>query len=124
MPLGDLASLAVLLLVTAAVTPFLGRYIAIVLEGDAHPLQRVLGPVERGVYRLGGIDPRREQGWRTYAASLLVFSLLSILVLYLQQRLQAVLPLNPTGAPAVPADLALKPAGSFQTHTHWQNHGG
>ena len=73
---------------------------------------------------LAGTDPAREQGWRAYAGSLLVFSLLSILVLYLQQRLQAVLPLNPTGAPAVPPDLALNTAVSFTTNTNWQNYAG
>ena len=66
---------------------------------------------------MAGVDPAREQSWRSYAASLLVFSLVSILVLYLQQRLQAALPLNPTGAPAVPGDLALNTAVSFN-HQH------
>ena len=124
MPVADLLTLALLLALVALVTPFLGRYIADVLEGRAHPLARVLGPVERLVYRLAGTDPSREQGWRAYAGSLLVFSLLSILVLYLQQRFQASLPLNPTGAPAVPADLALNTAVSFTTNTNWQNYAG
>ena len=124
MPVADLLTLALLLALVALVTPFLGRYIADVLEGRAHPLARVLGPVERLVYRLAGTDPSREQGWRAYAGSLLVFSLLSILVLYIQQRFQASLPLNPTGAPAVPADLALNTAVSFTTNTNWQNYAG
>jgi K+-transporting ATPase ATPase A chain len=124
MPVTDLLTLALLLALVALVTPFLGRYIADVLEGRSHPFARVLGPVERLVYRLAGTDPAREQGWRAYAGSLLVFSLLSILVLYLQQRLQASLPLNPTGAPAVPTDLALNTAVSFTTNTNWQNYAG
>lgn len=124
MPVTDLLTLALLLALVALVTPFLGRYIATVLEGREHPLARVLGPVEGLVYRLAGTDPAREQGWRAYAGSLLVFSLLSILVLYLQQRFQASLPLNPTGAPAVPADLALNTAVSFTTNTNWQNYAG
>jgi K+-transporting ATPase ATPase A chain len=80
--------------------------------------------VERGIYRAAGIDPSREQGWKGYAAALLVFSLLSILVLYVLQRAQAALPLNPTGAPAVPPDLALNTAVSFVTNTNWQNYSG
>ena len=83
MPVTGLVTLGVLVLLVAAVTPFLGRYVADVLEGRPHPLARVLGPVERGVYRLAGTDPAREQGWRSYAGALLVFSLVSILVLYL-----------------------------------------
>jgi K+-transporting ATPase ATPase A chain len=124
MPDTDLVTLAVLLGLCALMAPFLGRYIADVLEERPHPLARVLGPVERAIYRVAGIDPAREQGWRAYAGSLLVFSLVSILVLYLQQRLQAVLPLNPTSAPAVPEDLALNTAVSFITNTNWQNYSG
>ncbi len=124
MPGTDLLTLAVLMLLVAAVTPFLGRYIAAVLDGRPPFLARVLGPVERSVYRLAGIDATREQHWRSYAGSLLLFSLLSIVVLYAQQRLQAALPLNPTSAPDVPADLALNTAVSFTTNTNWQNYAG
>ncbi len=124
MPVTDLATLALLMVLVTAVTPLLGRYIALVLEGGRHPLGRVLGPVERTVYRVAGVRSDREQGWRGYTASLLVFSLLSILLLYAQQRLQAVLPLDPTGAPAVPPDLALNTAVSFTTNTNWQNYAG
>ncbi len=124
MPFSDLLSLVLLLALVAAITPFLGRYIATVIEGGRHPLGRVMGPLERAIYRVAGTDPAREQGWRAYAGSLLVFSLLSILLLYLLQRVQAMLPLNPTGAPAVPADLALNTAVSFTTNTNWQNYAG
>ena len=124
MPVTGLATLGVLMLLVAAVTPFLGRYIAAVLDGRPHVLARILGPVERAVYRVAGIDPSVGQGWRAYAASLVVFSLLSIVLLYAQQRLQAVLPLNPTGVPGVPPDLALNTAVSFTTNTNWQNYAG
>jgi potassium-transporting ATPase potassium-binding subunit len=124
MPISDLATLALLMVLVTAATPLLGRYIALVLEGGRHPLGRVLGPVERTVYRVAGIRSDREQGWRGYTASLLAFSLVSILLLYAQQRLQAVLPLDPTGAPAVPPDLALNTAVSFTTNTNWQNYAG
>ena len=124
MPVTDLLTLALLMLLVTATTPFLGRYVALVVEGGPHPLQRVLGPVERAVYRLGGIRPEHEQDWRAYAGSLLAFSLVSILVLYAQQRLQASLPLDPTGVPAVAPDLALNTAISFTTNTNWQNYAG
>ncbi len=124
MPVTDLLTLAVLMLLVAATTPFLGRYVAVVLEGGSHPLERALGPVERSIYRLGGIRPEQEQGWRAYAGSLLAFSLVSILVLYAQQRLQAALPLDPTRVPAVSPDLALNTAVSFTTNTNWQNYAG
>ena len=120
----SLVSLVVILGIVALVTPFLGRYIATVLEGGRHPLARVLGPVERGIYRVAGVDPAREQGWRGYAVALLLFSLLSILALYLLQRAQASLPLNPTGVGAVPEDLALNTAVSFVANTNWQNYAG
>ena len=120
----SLASLVVILGVVALVTPFLGRYIATVLEGGRHPLAGVLGPVERGIYRVAGVDPAREQGWRGYTVALLLFSLLSILALYLLQRAQGVLPLNPTGVGAVPEDLALNTAVSFVANTNWQNYAG
>jgi len=124
MPVNDLLTLALLMLLVAAVTPVLGRYIVVVLEGSPHPLQRVAGAVERAIYRVGGIDPEREQGWQAYAGSLLAFSLVSIVVLYAQQRLQAALPLDPTGAAGVSPDLALNTAVSFATNTNWQNYAG
>ena len=124
MPVTDLLTLALLVAAALAASPFLGRYIARVVEGDRTVLSPVLGPVERAIYRVGGIDPAREQGWRAYAISLLVFSFVAIAWLYLVQRLQAGLPLNPTAAPAVPADLALNTAVSFVTNTNWQNYAG
>jgi potassium-transporting ATPase potassium-binding subunit len=117
-------SLAIILGLVALATPLLGQYIADVLEGRPHPLARVLGPVERGIYRIAGVDPSHEQAWRGYAVALLVFSLLSILALYLLQRAQGMLPLNPTGTGAVPADLALNTAVSFVANTNWQNYAG
>jgi K+-transporting ATPase ATPase A chain len=120
----SLLLLASLVGVAVLIAPVLGRYIAHVLEGERTLLSPVLLPVERGIYRLAGIDPAREQGWRAYALALLVFSLACIGWLYLLQRLQAGLPLNPTGAPAVPEDLALNTAVSFVTNTNWQNYSG
>ncbi|MHB8891224.1 MAG: potassium-transporting ATPase subunit KdpA, partial [Candidatus Limnocylindrales bacterium] len=94
------------------------------LEGERTLLSPLLAPVERAIYRVAGIDPSRDQGWRSYTLSLLVLSAVSIAWLYLVQRLQGGLPLNPTGAPSVPQDLAFNTAVSFVTNTNWQNYAG
>src|SRR5437868_4287447 len=84
------------LAVLACVKP-LGSYIAAVMEGKRTFLSPVIGPCERLIYRLCGIEPEHEQRWTGYAASLLAFSLISGLLLYLLQRAQGLLPLNPRG---------------------------
>jgi K+-transporting ATPase ATPase A chain len=83
-----------------------------------------LGGVERGLYRLAGIDPRTEQSWVGYAAALLLFNLMGIAFLFAILKLQAVLPLNPQGFEGVETWLALNTAVSFVTNTNWQNYGG
>ncbi|HXG39775.1 MAG TPA: potassium-transporting ATPase subunit KdpA [Candidatus Limnocylindrales bacterium] len=124
MPTGDALTLVVLGVALTIATPLLGAYVAAALDGRPTPLSALLGPVERGLYRVAGIDPSREQDWRSYALSVLVFSYVSIVVLYAQQRLQASLPLDPSGAPPVPPDLALNTAVSFASNTNWQNYAG
>ncbi len=124
MPATDLLTLALLMGAVLLVSPFLGRYMARVLEGERTFMSPVLQPVERGIYRIAGVDPTRQQGWRSYAVSLLVFSLVAIGWLYLVMRIQAGLPLNPTAAPNVPEELALNTAVSFVTNTNWQNYSG
>ncbi len=88
------------------------------------PGDRVFGPIERLVYRLCGIDERREQRWSTYALSLLAFSLVSVVVVYLLQRFQGSLPINPNGVKGVPPFTAFNTAVSFVTNTNWQNYAG
>jgi K+-transporting ATPase ATPase A chain len=110
--------------VVLAITRPLGAYLFRVYEGAAQPLPRLLGPVERGLYRLCGVDARREQTWVEYAFALLAFSALSLLVTYALERLQRVLPFNPQKFPAVPADLAFNTAVSFTTNTNWQAYSG
>jgi K+-transporting ATPase ATPase A chain len=107
-----------------AVTKPLGGYLFRVFEGDARPLPRVLGPVERGLLKLCGADPEREQTWGQYTAALLAFSLFSVLLLYVLQRLQHVLPLNPRRLGPVGPELAFNTAASFTTNTNWQSYGG
>ncbi len=94
-------------LVVLALTRPVGAYLFRVFEGDLRPLPRILGPVERGVLRLCGVDPSEEQDWKGYATALLVFSGMGILVTYAILRLQALLPGNPNGLSAVGPDLAL-----------------
>ena len=106
-----------------AVTRPLGIYMHRVFEGDRQPLPRVLGPLERLLLRLCG-SPRGEQTWKQYALALLGFSLFSVLILFLLQRLQHVLPLNPQKMPAVGPELAFNTAASFTTNTNWQSYGG
>jgi K+-transporting ATPase ATPase A chain len=102
----------------------LGHYIARVFEGGATLLDPVFGPVERLIYRMGGIDATREHGWKQYAVAILVFNLLGFVVVYLLQRLQGVLPLNPQGFAGVTPDSAFNTAVSFATNTNWQGYGG
>ena len=89
----QLVALIVALGVTA---PLLGRYIANVYEGGPSRLDRVFGPVERLIYRACRVDPEREQRWNVYALSLLAFSVVGVLLLYVMQRVQSGLPFNPT----------------------------
>ncbi|AEH86324.1 potassium-transporting ATPase subunit KdpA [Mesorhizobium opportunistum] len=102
----------------------LGGYIYRVFNGDRTFLSPVLGPVERELYRISGTSEREEQHWTAYAAGILFFSVASFLVLYVLQRLQGVLPYNPTGMASVDANLAFNTAASFVTNTNWQNYGG
>jgi potassium-transporting ATPase potassium-binding subunit len=118
---------AVLIVLVAAATPLLGGYMAKVFSPDtagAPRGDRAFGAVERSIYRLTGVDPEREQRWTVYARSLLAFSVVSVLFVYLVQRIQGVLPANPTGVGAVPEPLAFNTAVSFVTNTNWQNYAG
>lgn len=120
----DLVLVITLAAAILVATPLVGGYMASVLEGRPTLLSPVLAPVERAAYRLAGIDPTREQGWSRYAVSVVLFSVASMLLLYLLQRLQGALPLNPTAAAAVSPELAFNTAVSFVTNTNWQNYAG
>jgi potassium-transporting ATPase potassium-binding subunit len=113
----------VLVLVVACSIP-LSAFVARVFAGERTFLSPALGPVERGFYRLAGVDPAREQDWYAYAIAMVVFSIAGFLSLYALQRLQNVLPLNPRGFDAVAPDLAFNTSTSFITNTNWQNYGG
>lgn len=114
--------LYVAVLVVAAIP--LGRFMACIMDGGRTFLSPVLGPVERGFYRLIRIDPREQMGWKRYLASVLVFSGLGLVALIALQMLQAVLPGNPQRLPGVPWDLSFNTAVSFITNTNWQSYSG
>lgn len=102
----------------------LGAYMARVYMGEPFVLGRVLGPLERLIYRVCCVSPEEEMTWQRYAASLLWFSLFGVLAVYLMQRMQGLLPLNPAGMAAVSPDSAFNTAISFATNTNWQGYGG
>jgi K+-transporting ATPase ATPase A chain len=112
--------LAVLL---ALVKP-LGSHMARVYQGDRTFLHPLLNPLERSLYRLGGIRPDTEMNWKEYTWGLLLFNLLGLFTVYALQRLQGWLPLNPMGFGAVSPDSAFNTAVSFATNTNWQGYGG
>ncbi|HEY6537992.1 MAG TPA: potassium-transporting ATPase subunit KdpA [Candidatus Dormibacteraeota bacterium] len=109
-----------LLVGLALVWRFLGSYLAAIYSGRVSWLSWL----ERPLYRVLAIDPAAEQSWRRYAAATIVFSALSVLLVYAVQRLQGSLPLNPQHLGGVPPWLALNTAVSFVTNTNWQNYAG
>lgn len=116
--------LGALVAAVVATAPLLGAYLARVLGGEPGPGDRLFLPVERSIYRLSGVNPSREQAWNVYALSLLAFSVVSLIGLYVLQRFQGSLPLNPTDMSGVPSALAFNTAASFVTNTNWQSYGG
>jgi K+-transporting ATPase ATPase A chain len=112
-----------LVVLTLLVRP-LGAYMARVYEGRRTFLDTVFGPVERLIYRLAGVDPAREMGWKSYAAGMLLFNLAGFLLVYGLQRLQGFLPLNPQGFGAVSPDSSFNTAVSYASNTNWQGYGG
>ena len=114
----------VFLAVLLAVTKPLGIYMARVFNRERTFLDPVVRPVERLLYRLTLVDQEHEMRWTEYAFSMLLFSGVSMLVLYLIERVQQIVPLNPQKFAAVAPDLAFNTAASFTTNTNWQNYGG
>lgn len=102
----------------------LGGYLGRVLGGQRTLLSSVLVPVERGFYRLAGVDPNEDQSWWVYCRAMLVFHVVAYVFLYMLLRLQGVLPLNPQDMSAIPPDLSFNTAVSFLTNTNWQSYGG
>jgi K+-transporting ATPase ATPase A chain len=108
-------------LVLVAAKP-MGLYMARVYERQKTLLDPVLGPIERLLYRMTGVDPNAEMRWTEYGAAMLIFSLATLLLTYAVERLQGHLPLNPQHFAAVEPYLAWNTAASFTTNTNWQSY--
>jgi potassium-transporting ATPase potassium-binding subunit len=116
--------IGIYLLVLLAITKPMGVFMARVFAGEKTFLDPVLRPVERLLYRLCGVDDTREMDWKEYTIAMLLFSGVSMLALYLIERVQQLLPWNPQHFPKLATDLAFNTAASFTTNTNWQNYGG
>ncbi|MCW5834089.1 MAG: potassium-transporting ATPase subunit KdpA [Labilithrix sp.] len=110
-------------LLLAVVKP-LGGYMARVYQDEATLARKVVGPLERAVYRVLRVDPKEEMSWKTYAHAALFFDVAGVLVVYLLQRVQRWLPANPEDLGAVAPDSAFNTAVSFASNTNWQGYGG
>src|SRR5262245_60735211 len=116
--------LVVYVVVLLALAKPLGAYMARVYEGRPCGLDTALGWLERLIYKLSGIRPHDEMGWKTYAATMLLFNLVGLLAVYALQRFQPFLPLNPQTLGTVSPDSSFNTAVSFATNTNWQGYGG
>jgi potassium-transporting ATPase potassium-binding subunit len=116
--------IVVFLLLVLAVTKPIGVFITRVFNRERTFMDPVLRPIERLIYKLCFVDENHEMRWTEYAYAMLLFSVVSMLLLYLMQRVQGYLPLNPQKFAAVPQALAFNTAASFTTNTNWQNYAG
>jgi K+-transporting ATPase ATPase A chain len=118
------ALIALFVVITAALVKPVGLWLFALYEGRRTPLHYILGPVEAGFYKLSGINPNEEQGWRRYAIHMLMFQVITVVLTYVILRTQAMLPLNDRAFPAVGADGAMNTAIAFVTNTNWQWYSG
>lgn len=116
--------LIIYMVVLIALAKPLGSFMARVYQGERTFLDPILRPVEKLIYRLSGVDPNVEMNWKVYALAMLLFNVLGLLVVYVLQRVQGFLPLNPQGFGAVSPDSSWNTAVSFATNTNWQGYGG
>ena len=120
----DVSMLAVFLVLLLVVAWPLGRYLAKVYSGEKTIFDKVLNPIAKVIYRLGGVDDKQEMNWRQYAGALVIFNMFGMILVFLIQILQDVLPWNPANLPPVAGDLAFNTAASFMTNTNWQSYSG
>ena len=120
----DILQILLYLVLLIALAALLGHYMFKVYNGERTRLDRVLIPLEQLIYRLTGVEAEKEMGWREYAAALLVFNFLGLVLLFLLQLGQGYLPFNPQHFKAVKPDLAFNTAVSFMTNTNWQAYSG
>jgi len=124
MPLADFIQIALYLVLVVACAKPVGTYLFKVFNGERTFMHPALGRVERGIYRFARVDPDNEMSWSSYTISLLAFSAVGVIVLFVLLRLQARLPLNPAGVPGMPSHIAFNTAVSFVTNTNWQAYSG
>jgi|CXWL01.1.fsa_nt_gi K+-transporting ATPase ATPase A chain len=124
MTINGLVQIGLYFVVLLALVKPLGWYMARVYEGQPCGLDRLVGPLERLVYRLCGVHHTEEMNWKTYAVAILLFNGAGLFALYALQRWQGMLPFNPQGFGAVAPDLAFNTAASFVTNTNWQAYAG
>ena len=116
--------IALFFVILLAITKPVGAFMTRVFAREKTFLDPVLRPLERLIYRSTGVDENREMDWKEYAVAMLLFSVVSMLVLYLIERMQIWLPWNPQHLANVGQQLAFNTAASFTTNTNWQNYGG
>jgi len=124
MTANDYLQLGLFLVVLVLLVKPLGAYMALAFSDAPNRVTRFGAPIERVLYRIAGVRPDEDMSWKRYALAMLVFNVLGLLVVYLLQRVQQWLPLNPQGFGAVSADSAMNTAISFATNTNWQGYGG
>jgi K+-transporting ATPase ATPase A chain len=124
MTLNGWLQILLFLVAVLVVTAPLGRFMTRVFNRERTWLDPVLRPIERLIYAATGVDESREMRWTEYGAAMLMFSVVSMIVLYVMQRTQQWLPWNPQHFAAVPQDLAFNTAASFTTNTNWQAYSG
>lgn len=124
MTINGLAQIGLFFLVLAALVKPLGWYMARVYTGQACGMDRVMGPFERLIYRVCGVREAEAMNWTSYAVAMLLFNVAGLVALYALQRLQGLLPLNPSAFGAVAPALAFNTAASFITNTNWQAYAG
>jgi K+-transporting ATPase ATPase A chain len=120
----DFGQMALFVAGLLAITPLLGRFMMRVFAGERHFLSRIVGPIERSIYQLSGVDPMQEMSWKAYAVAMLVFNIAGGAVLLAMELTQQWLPFNPQRLPNVPFTLAFNTAVSFMTNTNWQAYAG
>ncbi|HEX3050465.1 MAG TPA: potassium-transporting ATPase subunit KdpA [Aggregatilineaceae bacterium] len=124
MTTNGLLQIGLYLAVLIALTKPLGWYMARVYQGQSVGLDRALGPIERLIYRFSGAQAESEMNWKMYLFAVLLFNLFGLLVVYILQRAQGMLPLNPQDLPAVSSDSSFNTAISFTSNTNWQGYSG
>ncbi|MCX6269010.1 MAG: potassium-transporting ATPase subunit KdpA [Bacteroidetes bacterium] len=120
----DFIQIILYIAILLGLTPILGTYMDKVFTGKQHVMRPVFGWLERLTYRFVGVDPLEETNWKSYTFSLLMFNFIGFVFVFLIQRFQTYLPLNPANLPNVSWHSALNTSISFVTNTNWQGYAG